>query len=86
MGSPVAVFENENQWKLLRYLDGLVQWILFYIEKTSCSFGRGCALKNTKCFTKKPCIKYCISAKYPELHILYALYLISPFHGVKVGC
>jgi hypothetical protein len=23
-GSPVAVFENENQWELLRYLDGLV--------------------------------------------------------------
>jgi hypothetical protein len=34
--------------KLLRYLDGLVQGILLYIEKTSCSFGRGCALKNTK--------------------------------------
>jgi hypothetical protein len=27
-GSPVAVFENENQWELLRYLDGLVQGIL----------------------------------------------------------
>jgi hypothetical protein len=28
-GSPVAVFENENQWELLRYLDGLVQGVLF---------------------------------------------------------
>jgi hypothetical protein len=27
-GSPVAVFENINQWELLRYLDGLVQGIL----------------------------------------------------------
>jgi hypothetical protein len=27
-GSPVAVFENANQWELLRYLDGLVQGIL----------------------------------------------------------
>jgi hypothetical protein len=27
-GSPVAIFENENQWELLRYLDGLVQRIL----------------------------------------------------------
>jgi hypothetical protein len=38
--------------KLLRYLDGLVKGILFYIKKKSCSFGRGCALKNIKCFTK----------------------------------
>jgi hypothetical protein len=28
-GSPVAVFENENQLELLRYLDGLVQGVLF---------------------------------------------------------
>jgi hypothetical protein len=27
-GSPVAVFENEIQWELLRYLEGLVQGIL----------------------------------------------------------
>jgi hypothetical protein len=39
MGSPVAVFENENQWKLLRYLDGLVQGILFYIEKLHAPLG-----------------------------------------------
>jgi hypothetical protein len=25
--------------------------------------------------------KIAFSAKYPDLHILYALYLISPFHG-----
>ena len=38
-GSPVAVFENENQWELLRYLDGLVQGILFYIEKLPAPLG-----------------------------------------------
>jgi hypothetical protein len=49
--------------KLLRYLDGLVQGIYSNIEKTSCSFGRGCTLQNTKCFTKQPCIKYCCFCK-----------------------
>jgi hypothetical protein len=38
--------------KLLRYLDGLVQGILFYTEKNFLLLWRGCALKNTKCFTK----------------------------------
>jgi hypothetical protein len=28
-GSPVAVFENENQWETAEILDGLVQGILF---------------------------------------------------------
>jgi hypothetical protein len=33
-GSPVAVFEKgKTSGKLLRYLDGLVQGTLFYIEK-----------------------------------------------------
>jgi hypothetical protein len=33
-GSPVAVFEKaKTSGKLLRYLNGLVQGILFYIEK-----------------------------------------------------
>jgi hypothetical protein len=33
-GSPVAVFEKgKTSGKLLRYLDGLVQGILFYNEK-----------------------------------------------------
>jgi hypothetical protein len=35
----VAVFENENGGKLLRYLDGLVQGILFYIEKLPTPLG-----------------------------------------------
>jgi hypothetical protein len=32
-GSLVAIFENENQWELPRYLDGLVHGIMFYTEK-----------------------------------------------------
>jgi hypothetical protein len=56
--------------KLLRYLDGLVQGILFYIEKLPAPFGEDalCKIQN-------------VSAKYPELHIFHALYLISPFRG-----
>jgi hypothetical protein len=56
--SPVAVFEEENQWETAEIPGWFSQGILLYIEKTSCSFGRGCALKITKCFTKQPYIKY----------------------------
>jgi hypothetical protein len=35
----VAVVENENSGKLLRYLDGLVKGILFYIEKLPAPLG-----------------------------------------------
>jgi hypothetical protein len=39
-GSPVAVFEKgKTSGKLLRYLDGLVQGILFYIEKLPTPLG-----------------------------------------------
>jgi hypothetical protein len=38
-------------------------------------------LKNAKCFTKQPASNIAVSAKYPELHIFHALYLISPFRG-----
>jgi hypothetical protein len=31
-GSPVVVFENKNRCKLSRFLDGLIQWIWFYIK------------------------------------------------------
>jgi hypothetical protein len=52
MGSPVAVFENENQWETAAIPGwfSLGDFVLY--RKTSCSFRRGCALKNTKCFTK----------------------------------
>jgi hypothetical protein len=47
-GSPVAVLKVKTSGKLLRYLDGLVQGILFYIGKTSCSFGEDalCKIQN----------------------------------------
>jgi hypothetical protein len=39
-GSPVAIFEKgKTSRKLLRYLDGLVQGILFYIEKLPTPLG-----------------------------------------------
>jgi hypothetical protein len=34
-----------------------------------------------KMFYKNPASNTAISAKYPELHILHALYVISPFRG-----
>jgi hypothetical protein len=67
--------------KLLRYLDGLVQGILFYIEKLSAPFGEDALCKIQNVFQKQPCIKYCCFCKYPELYIFHALYLISPFRG-----
>jgi hypothetical protein len=48
-GKSSSCFENENSGKLLRYLDGLFQGILFYIGKTtSCSFGEDalCKIQN----------------------------------------
>jgi hypothetical protein len=63
-GSPVAVFENENQWETVEILGWFSPGdFVLILKKTSCSFGRGCALKNTKCFTKQPCIKYCYFCK-----------------------
>jgi hypothetical protein len=38
--------------KLLRYLDGLVQGILFYIEKNFLLLWERMCFKNIKCFTK----------------------------------
>jgi hypothetical protein len=74
--------KKKTSGKLLRYLNSLVQGILFYIKKkTSCSFGRGCALKNKNVLQNNPASNIVVSAKYPELHILNALYLISPFRG-----
>jgi hypothetical protein len=32
-GSLVAIFENKNQWKLMKFLDGLVEGIWFHNEK-----------------------------------------------------
>jgi hypothetical protein len=66
---------------LLRYLDGLVQGILFYIEKLPTPLGEDAVYKIQNVFQNNPALNTAISAKYPELHIFHALYLISPFHG-----
>jgi hypothetical protein len=67
--------------KLLRYLDGLVQGILFYIKKLSAPFGEDALCKIQNVFQNNPASNTAISTKYPELHIFHALYLISPFRG-----
>jgi hypothetical protein len=38
--SPIAVLKMKTSGKLLRYLDGLVQGILFYIEKLPAPLGK----------------------------------------------
>jgi hypothetical protein len=38
-----------------------------------------CKIQNV--FQNNPASNTSISAKYPELHIFHALYLISPFRG-----
>jgi hypothetical protein len=69
--------------KLLRYLDGLVQGILFYTEEKNflLLWERMC-FEKYKMFYKTTLYKILLFfAKYPELHIFHALYLISPFRG-----
>jgi hypothetical protein len=61
-GKSWLLLKMKTNGKLSRYLDGLVQGILFYIEKLPAPLGED-ALKNTKCFTKQPCIKYCCFCK-----------------------
>jgi hypothetical protein len=67
--------------KLLRYLDGLVQGILFYIEKLLAPFGEDALCKIQNVLQNNPASNIVVSAKYPELQIFHALYLISPFRG-----
>jgi hypothetical protein len=67
--------------KLLRYLDGLVQGILLYIEKLPAPLGEDALCKIQNVLQNNPASDIVVSAKYPELHIFHALYLISPFCG-----
>jgi hypothetical protein len=62
-----------------RYLDGLVQGILFYIEKLPAPLREDALWKIQNVLQNNPASNIAISTKYPELHILHALYLISPF-------
>jgi hypothetical protein len=67
--------------KLLRYLDGLVQGILFYIEKLLAPLGEDALWKIQNVLQNNHASNIAISAKYPELDIFHALYMISPFRG-----
>jgi hypothetical protein len=67
--------------KLLRCLDGLVQGILFYIEKLPAPLGEDVLSKMKNVLQNNPASNIALSTKYPEVHILHALYLISPFCG-----
>jgi hypothetical protein len=67
--------------KLLRYLDGFVQGILFYIEKLPAPLGEEALWEIQNVLQNNPASSIALSAKYPELHILHPLYLISPFYG-----
>jgi hypothetical protein len=72
--------------KLLRYLDGLVQGILFYTEKLTAPLGEDALYKIQNVLQNNPISNIVVSAKYPELHIFHTLYLIFPIPRVKVGC
>jgi hypothetical protein len=65
-GWAVSYGGREVQWlllkiktsgKMLRYLDCLVQGILFYIEKLPAPFGEDALCKIQNIFSKQPCIK-----------------------------
>jgi hypothetical protein len=73
--------KKKTSGKLLRYLDGLVQGILLYIEKLPGPLGEDALWKIQNILQNNPASNIAISAKYPELHIFHALYLISPFYG-----
>jgi hypothetical protein len=72
--------------KLLRYLDGLVQGIYSNIEKLPAPFGEDALYKNTKCFSKQLCIKYCCFCKISLAPHIPCIISDFPIPRVKVGC
>jgi hypothetical protein len=67
--------------KLPRFKDGLVEGFDSILKNFMLPWER-MRLKNDKMFYKIALHqKTAFSTKYPKLHILHALYLISPFHG-----
>jgi hypothetical protein len=54
---------------------------LFYTEKLPAPLGEDVLCKIQNVLQNNPASNIAISAKYPELHIFCALYLISPFRG-----
>jgi hypothetical protein len=73
--------KKKTTGKLLRYLDGLVQGILFYTEKLPAPLGEDALCKIQNVLQNNPASNIVVSVKYPESHIFHALYLISPFRG-----
>jgi thioredoxin-related protein len=51
-GSPVAVFEKENQWETTEIPGWFSPWDFIIILKNFLSFWRGCALQKYKMFFK----------------------------------
>jgi hypothetical protein len=59
-GSPVAVFENENQWETAE----IPGWFspgnfVLILKKLPAPFGEDALCKIQNVFLKQPCIKYC---------------------------
>jgi hypothetical protein len=82
-GSPVAAFENENQWETAE-IPGWFSpgdFVLILKKKLRTPLGEDALCKIKNVFQNNPASNNAISAKYPELHIFHALYLISPFRG-----
>ena len=81
-GSPVVVFENENQWETAEipgwFSPGdfviILKNFLLLLERM-----RFAKVQNV--FQNNHASNIVVSAKYSELHIFHALYLISPFRG-----
>ena len=81
-GSPVAVFEKENQWETAEipgwFSPGdfviILKNFLLLLERM-----RFAKIQNV--FQNNSALNIAVSTKYPELHIFHALYLISPFRG-----
>jgi hypothetical protein len=81
-GSPVAVFENENQWETA----DIPGWFsprdfVLYWKKLPAPLGEDALCKIQNVLQNNPASNIAISAKYPELHIFHALYLIPTFRG-----
>jgi hypothetical protein len=81
-GSPVAIFENENRWETAEIPGWFSPGDFVLILKNFMLLLERMRFAKYKMFFKTTLhINIVVSAKYPELHIFHALYLISPFRG-----
>jgi hypothetical protein len=84
-GSPVAVFENENQLRLLRYLDGLVQGFCSILKNFLLLLERMC-FEKYKMFYKIT-LHQILLFQQNILSSTYSMHLSDfPIPWVKVGC